>query len=250
MKNEKVIYLKKPTFEESNKLIKKSISLNRLLEIFGECVIDYEGRASSYLGLGDRIVFIKPDGALLVHTNTKREPINWQPPGSKISTKLMKEKLCLISKRKNPKEKLKISFKEIYSLSSFNLVHEEELELNRSEEEMGDLITKKPWIVEEGFKIIEREKEIDLGYIDIFGEDKENKKVIIELKRKKIGISAVSQLDRYFDSLKNKFNDLRAILIGPSLSKKAENLVKEKELEFIKLKPEACELGTDLGEFT
>lgn len=250
--DKKVITQKKPNLKEASELLKKSFRNNRIIDVFGRCEIDYEGRASSYLGLGDRLTILKPDGALLVHTKNKREPVNWQPPGSKYSTEIDKENnlFHIISKRRKPDEKLDIGFDKIYSISSFDAEDEEEIDLKRSEKEMGDLLMKKPWIIENNFKILEREKETELGYIDLFGEDEEGNKVIIELKRKKIGISSVSQLSRYYNSLESKFSDLRGIIMGPSLSQKAKNLLKEKELEFIELRPEACELGTDLKEFT
>lgn len=247
---EKVINHTNPSHKKVNKLIKKYQRKNRLIEIFGKCIIEYEGRASSHLGLGDRLVILKTDGSLLVHTKKKREPVNWQPPGSRHYSEIKNQNLVIRSERRNPNEKLVIIFEDVFSISSYNIVDEEKLNLNKSEEEMGDLLVQKPWIIENDFKIIEREKETDLGYIDLFGEDKYDNKVIIELKRKKIGLSEVSQLKRYYDSLKEKFSNLRGIIIGPSLSNKAKNHLEQQELEFIQLKPDACELGTDLTEFT
>lgn len=247
---EKVLNLKDPSPEESNKTIKRFLGEDRVIAVFGKCVIDYEGRASSYLGLGDRLVILKPDGTLLVHSKSNRKPVNWQPPGSKHTSRLNEGNLVIESRRRNPKEKLEIVFNDVFSVSSLELIDEEELQLNRSEEEMGDLILEKPWIIENGFKVIEREKETDLGYIDIFGRDEEGNKVIIELKRKKIGLSSVSQLKRYHDSLKETYSGLRGIIVGPSVSRKAKNFLEKEGLEFVKLKPDACELGTDLTEYT
>jgi DNA (cytosine-5)-methyltransferase 1 len=47
----------------------------------GRCAVAYEGRAQSQLEAGDRFVLCKPDGTILVHSDTKQKPRNWQPPG-------------------------------------------------------------------------------------------------------------------------------------------------------------------------
>ncbi|OKY77749.1 MAG: RecB family endonuclease NucS [Candidatus Methanohalarchaeum thermophilum] len=248
-KPDKVIYSKVPSKEKAFNLIEFSLKNDRLIDIFGKCEIDYEGRASSYLAPGDRLTIVKPDGTLIVHKREKREPVNWQPPKSRNKVDISNENLVLTSRRRKPKEKLEITYEKIFSISSLLPEDEKEIQLNRSEEEMGDLIIEKPWIIEKGFKIIEREKETDLGYIDIFGKDKNQNRVIIELKRKKISLSDISQLKRYQKSLKKDYNNLRGVIVGPSISKKAENLLKEEKLEFTKLKPEVCDLGTDLTEF-
>ncbi|MGQ0535587.1 MAG: endonuclease NucS, partial [Methanobacteriota archaeon] len=53
-----------------------------LVQVFGACTVLYEGRASSTLGDGERILLLKPDGALLVHQAHGVKPANWQPPGT------------------------------------------------------------------------------------------------------------------------------------------------------------------------
>jgi len=52
-----------------------------LLEILGECQVEYKGRARSQLSRGERLILLKPDGTLLVHTAQKAKPVNWMPPG-------------------------------------------------------------------------------------------------------------------------------------------------------------------------
>jgi len=37
-----------------------------------------------YVGWGERIVVVKPDGSVLVHQRAGREPVNWQPPGTQV----------------------------------------------------------------------------------------------------------------------------------------------------------------------
>ena len=69
---------------EAAERIRMAIRSKEFLVIVGRMEVNYEGRASSTLGSGDRVLMIKPDGSVLIHRPTGYEPVNWQPPGSKI----------------------------------------------------------------------------------------------------------------------------------------------------------------------
>lgn len=69
--------LVEPSIDKAEEFIIKNIG--KCLLVVGNCCVEYQGRASSKLGPGERIVIIKEDGALLVHRPTGYEPINWMP---------------------------------------------------------------------------------------------------------------------------------------------------------------------------
>ena len=71
-----------PSHREALWALEAAFDRGELITVFGECRVDYEGRASSTLGAGKRLLVLKPDGSALVHTDEKRTPVNWQPPGS------------------------------------------------------------------------------------------------------------------------------------------------------------------------
>ena len=81
-----------------------------LLLLVGNCMVDYRGRARSLLVWGERVVMIKQDGTVLVHRPVMREPVNWQPTGSKTDFSVKDEQLILRSRHTNPPEKMKIIF--------------------------------------------------------------------------------------------------------------------------------------------
>jgi len=76
-------YITNPTNEDLNNFINLYIG-RYILILLARCKVFYEGRAKSQLEEGDRLIIIKPDGTFLIHKDKKREPVNWQPPGSKI----------------------------------------------------------------------------------------------------------------------------------------------------------------------
>lgn len=211
----KVITRENPTVEEVKELLDIAEKHGGVVTIFARCRVYYEGRAKSELGEGDRIVIIKPDGSFLIHQNKKREPVNWQPPGSKVS---MREN-SIISIRRKPHERLEVELMEVYAVTVFLAEDYEELALTGSEAEMAKLIFENPNVIEEGFKPMFREKQIKHGIVDIMGLDKDGNIVVLELKRRKADLHAVSQLKRYVDSLKEEYGEkVRGILVAPLIN--------------------------------
>jgi len=72
-------------------------------------------------------------------------------------------------------------------LTVLNLKDEGKFNLYASEEDMKKAIFLKPELTEEGFKIIEFEKKVEPGFIDVYGIDKNGNLVIIEVKRRIAG---------------------------------------------------------------
>jgi len=72
--------------------------------------------------------------------------------------------------------------------------------------------------------------------IDLCGIDKYGNFVIIEFKRRKAGLEAVSQLKRYVDEIrKEKGEKVRGILAAPDITENALKLLRESNLEFLKI---------------
>nr|WP_281034155.1 endonuclease NucS domain-containing protein [Methanocaldococcus fervens] len=108
--------------------------------LLARCRVFYDGRAKSQLEEGDRVIIIKPDGTFLIHKDKKREPVNWQPPGSKIFLSIEGDNFILKSIRQKPKEELKVVISNVYHACAFKCDDCEELNLTGSEAEMAELI--------------------------------------------------------------------------------------------------------------
>ena len=100
-----------------------------------------------------------------------------------------------------------------------------------------------PELFEEGFKPISWEKKVEPGFVDIYGEDKDGKLVIIEVKRKTASKEAALQLAKYIEPIKAKTNrQIRAVLVAPNLAKDVQRLLVTMGLEFKALDPKDCAL--------
>lgn len=228
--------LRNPTPKSAKKLLDDSIKRGLSCIIVGSCTVDYSGRAGSFLPEGERIIITKPDGTLLVHQNEKREPVNWNPPGCEAETQLADGNLKLISRRKKPEELLVILLKDTKAVLSFELVDDEEIQLIGTEEDLVNSVLENPEIIEEGFEPKKKEKSMSSGLVDLYGEDSKGNGVAIEFKRGKATLSAVGQLDRYVNELEEKVErNVRGIIAAPKITSGAKNLLKAKELEYVKV---------------
>jgi len=197
-------------------------------------MIDYRGRARSFLDWGERVIMIKQDGAVLVHQPIMREPINWQPSGSKTEFSVMKDHLILRSHHTRPPEKMKIIFRSIQLISVSLLRDKAELVISGMEVDVVNEIISNPNLIEEGLRISKREKHVKSGIIDLFCYDKNHTPVVIEVKRSLANINAVHQLRMYVSDLKKDVHaaKVRGILCAPRVPDMVKKLLKEYNLEW------------------
>lgn len=226
-----------PSEKEALDFIKKKYKSKfdkTLLIIIGDCMIDYRGRARSFLDWGERIIIIKQDGALLVHQPFMREPINWQPSGSKTNFKIIDEKLILGSHHKKPPEKMKITFRNLKLLIVTTLRDKSKLVISGMETDVVNEIMTNPDVIEEGLRINKREKHVKSGLIDLFCYDKNHTPVVIEVKRSLANISAVHQLRMYVNEIKKDVDtaNVRGILCAPRVPDMVKKLLTNYGLEW------------------
>ncbi|MFC7200015.1 endonuclease NucS [Halospeciosus flavus] len=227
-----------PLAPRAREVVAAGLDAEAVVTLFGRCEVDYEGRASSYLGPGDRLVVLKPDGTLLVHKREQRTPVNWQPPGCDHHAELVDGQLQVVSDRSNPDEHVEILFEEIHALVRYDAEDVEELELTGTEEDLRQRILDDPSLVEAGFEAEETEYQTDAGAADIVGTDAEGHTVVVELKRRRVGPKAVGQLKRYVDAVRRTEDEAaRGILVAPSVTDTAHELLDEEGLEFVSLEP-------------
>ena len=240
--------LEKPSCKDGYDLVQEALRKKATITIFACCKVSYEGRALSELNWGERIILIKPDGAFLIHQEKKVEPVNWQPPKSRTRSYIKNDNLFLESHRRTPKELLTVEVRKIQFITYANIEDYEELEQAGYEKDMSDMIMEKPHLVEEGFSPTTREYSVEHGFIDILGKDKDNNLMVLELKARKAGVTAVKQLIRYLQDLENTENDylkeckaqkkqIRGLLVAPSIMDDALELLEEEGIEFVSIEP-------------
>ena len=235
------VVLIRPGIDGAYRAVKSGISKHRTVLVIGNCWVDYDGRASSKLEPGERIVLFKSDGSALVHRPRDYAPVNWQPPGSLFRTRSAEGLLRVRVFRRREKEVLKISFDEIILVAVLNLKDVGEFYLYASEDDMKQAILAEPSLLEEGFRPVTAERPVEPGFIDILGVDKENVLTVVEIKRKAATKEAVLQLKKYIDVFKiDSERPVRGILVAPDLARGAQRMLASLGLEFKALSPQKC----------
>lgn len=241
LENNRLAILTQPTLSEASALIEKAFAKRNTLIVVGSCHVHYVGRASSKLEQGERLLIIKSDGSLLVHRPVGYEPVNWQPAGGVFHVQVKGDELEVHAVRQKPRENVRVTFSQVLMVSALALVDTGEFLLHASEDDMHRAILLKPELLEDGFKPISWEKHVEPGFVDIYGEDKSGRLVIVEVKRRTASKEAAFQLAKYIEPIKAKVNrEIRAILVAPGLGKDVQRTLVSLGLEFKALDPKVC----------
>jgi RecB family endonuclease NucS len=100
-----------------------------------------------------------------------------------------------------------------------------------------------PSVIEQGFTPLATERTTAEAAVDIYGEDARGRTVVVELKRRRVGPDAVSQLRRYVEAIQQDLHAdtvVRGILVAPSVTDRARRLLATHGLELVALDPGDC----------
>ena len=221
--------------------LNKSLKSNETISFFCKCSIYYSGRAEAELKEGDRIIIVKADNTLLVHQPEGSSPINYMKAGSSIDIEKVKNGILLKCSNQKLKDYLEVLVLVVYNYSSHKLEDGNKIELAGSEKDMSNMIKEHPELISKDFKPLSREEHTKFGFIDVFGHDKKGNMVVIECKRYIAGLSAVQQLRRYVEKIMElkglKKEQVKGILVAPSIAKNAEEMLKKWGFEFVSVNP-------------
>lgn len=239
--NKEFVILSNPVIEVACQTIQKALSQHRNLVIIGDCHVEYLGRARSILELGERIILIKSDGAILVHRPINSEPVNWQPSGCVFKTTLINGVLVLKAIKRKPVESLTVYFTQLKCIVAAKLLDIGNFNLHVSEKELQKAVLAEPKLLLPDLKYIAYEKKIEPGFVDIYGLDSKNRLIVAELKRVKAGKAAVLQLAKYVEYVKRTTTlQVRGILVAPKTTKSVLMLLSTLGLEFVSIDLEKC----------
>lgn len=208
--------------------------------VFGATVeVTYAGRAQSYLAPGDRLVIIKPDRTLLIHQPTGSTPVNYMKAHATHSLAREAAGTYLRSSADHGRESLVIQIHRFHFCHTHKLADGHRLSLAGTEAEMSDYLYANPSLVEEGFAPLSREEHTKVGFVDLFGHDRNGNLVVVECKRYQADPKAVDQLRRYVEKMKavRGVSRVRGIIAAPGISPKAATMLHDYGFSFARVKP-------------
>src|SRR5438128_12489987 len=231
-----MVVLVSPGLDEARLELGKALEARMMVTMVANCTVSYSGRTGSDIGEGERLVIVKGDGCILVHRGRDYQPVNWQPSGCIIQAHANDGTLILKAVRPNPLESLTLVVREVQVLGTFLLQDDAEFIIHSSEEEMQRAIILQPDIIEPGFKILDYEKKVPPGFVDVYGVDAEGNTLVIEIKKDPAGFPAIKQLLEYLKYLQApQGKKLRPIIVAPSVAKGSQSTLAKSWIEFKQL---------------
>ena len=164
--------------------------------VIARCSVDYAGRLSAHLPPAMRLLIVKADGSVLVHSDGGSfKPLNWMSP----PCRLMESASEWVVTGKSG-ETLTVHIDEIVSDSSWTLGDDPGLVKDGVESHLQELLAARLHVLGEGWRLVRREYPTAIGPVDLMCRDATGTSVAIEVKRRG-EIDGVEQLTRYLELL-------------------------------------------------
>ena len=164
--------------------------------VIARCSVDYGGRLTAHLPEALRLLIVKADGSVLVHSDGgSYKPLNWMSPPCRLSEEPGKWTVP-----NKAGETLTITIYETVSDTSVDLGVDPGLVKDGVEAHLQELLAVQLHLLGDGWRLIRREYPTPIGPVDIMCRDSDGTHVAIEIKRRG-EIDGVEQLTRYLDLL-------------------------------------------------
>ncbi|RIQ28600.1 endonuclease NucS [Jiangella rhizosphaerae] len=176
--------------------------------VIARCQVDYAGRLTAHLPLATRVIMVKADGSVLVHSDGgSYKPLNWMSPPCTLTVSDPGEDatgdgVTAVWTVQNGKtdDRLVISVHEILHDSSHDLGVDPGLVKDGVEAHLQVLLAEQVETFGAGWRLVRREYPTPIGPVDLLCRDHEGVAVAVEVKRRG-EIDGVEQLTRYLDLL-------------------------------------------------
>ena len=169
--------------------------------VIARCSVDYEGRLQAHLPLATRLLVVKADGSVLVHSDGgSYKPLNWMsPPCRLVETEAEDGPQVWVVENKAG-EQLRITLEAVEHDSSHALGVDPGLVKDGVEAHLQELLAEHIELLGDGYTLVRREYMTAIGPVDILARDEQGRSVAVEIKRRG-EIDGVEQLTRYLELL-------------------------------------------------
>ncbi|MDO5722896.1 MAG: endonuclease NucS [Flaviflexus sp.] len=176
--------------------------------VIADCSVDYSGRLDAHLPRAPRLLMLKADGAVLVHSDGgSYKPLNWMSAP------------CTLTEREATEEEAELGIDEVWTVKQqkadgtltiriFRRIAELSHELGIDpglvkdgvEAHLQELLAEQVDLVAPGGRLVRREYPTAIGPVDLLVKDADGQHVAVEVKRRG-EIDGVEQLTRYLELL-------------------------------------------------
>jgi RecB family endonuclease NucS len=196
--------------------------------VIARCSVDYVGRLTAHLPLATRLLLVKADGSVSVHSDGGAyKPLNWMSPPCTL-----REEPGSWTVTNRGGEQLLITIEEIITDVSADLGIDPGLQKDGVEAHLQALLADNCNVLGEGFSLVRREFPTDIGPVDLMCRDAAGRHVAVEVKRRG-EIDGVEQLTRYLERLDRDplLRPVRGLFVAQEIKPQAKVLAAERGIE-------------------
>lgn len=223
--------------------------------VIARCSVDYAGRLTAHLPEATRLLMLKADGSLLVHSDGgSYKPLNWMSPPCSFRTDEPDEEqrsagvveLWRVTQKKT-QDQLIVRIFEIIHDSEHELGVDPGLTKDGVEAHLQKLLAEQIEVLGEGHRLVRREYMTAIGPVDLLAKDPDGGSIAIEVKRRG-EIDGVEQLTRYLDLMNRDplLAPVKGIFAAQEIKPQARTLAEDRGIRCVVLDYDEMR-GVDVG---
>jgi endonuclease len=198
--------------------------------VIARCSVDYAGRLTAHLPSALRLLIVKADGSVLVHSDGgSYKPLNWMSPPCRLT-----EQPGRWTVTGKSGEVLTITIEQTLSDTSFDLGVDPGLRKDGVESQLQAKLAEQLGVLGQGWRLIRREYPTAIGPVDLMCRDGDGVSVAVEIKRRG-EIDGVEQLTRYLDLLNRDplLAPVRGVFAAQEIRPQARTLAEDRGIRCV-----------------
>ncbi|MFE3445186.1 MULTISPECIES: endonuclease NucS [Nocardia] len=218
--------------------------------VIARCQVDYVGRLTAHLPMARRLLMMKADGSVLVHSDGgSYKPLNWMSPPCWLEERDGDGAGALWVVTNKAGEELRITVEEIEHDSKHELGVDPGLVKDGVEAHLQELLAEHVQTLGAGYTLIRREYMTAIGPVDLLCRDADGATVAVEIKRRG-EIDGVEQLTRYLELLNRDplLAPVAGVFAAQQIKPQARTLAEDRGIRCLTLDYNALR-GTESNEF-
>ena len=206
--------------------------------VVARCQVDYAGRLTAHLPMATRVIMVKADGSVLVHSDGgSYKPLNWMSPPCTLREGTTDDGVLewTVSAAKSD-DTLRILLEEVLHDSSHELGLDPGLRKDGVEKHLQELLAEHTATLGTGMSLVRREYMTAIGPVDLLCRDDAGAAVAVEIKRRG-EIDGVEQLTRYLELMNRdpQLRPVRGVFAAQEIKPQARVLAEDRGIECVVL---------------
>ncbi|NLT55382.1 MAG: endonuclease NucS [Actinomycetales bacterium] len=200
--------------------------------VIARCSVDYAGRLTAHLPTAVRLLLVKADGSVLVHSDGgSYKPLNWMSPPCRLEESDGEWRVV-----NKAGEELRITLDEVLHDSTHDLGIDPGLTKDGVEAHLQELLAEHVHTLGNGWRLVRREYPTPIGPVDLMCRDADGISVAVEVKRRG-EIDGVEQLTRYLDLLNRDplLAPVRGVFAAQVIKQQARVLAEDRGIRCVTL---------------